>query len=180
MNLAICISHATQERENSVPDRLIELEPCPPCHWQTGWRVFRNSRPAVTPASLANASTKVLNEKHRFVQHAIDLERDERCIGQDDSPSAAGGPHPGNLHSRLRFADSSSAFCRARRAVAQPSLVTCRDRPTASAPGGTSRVMQEPAPTYAPSPMTTGATRVESLPTKAPSPICVRFLWTPS
>jgi len=40
--------------------------------------------------------------------------------------------------------------------------------------------MQEPAPTYAPSPMVMGATRVESEPTKTPLPMVVVCLWTPS
>ena len=39
---------------------------------------------------------------------------------------------------------------------------------TASAPGGTSRVITEPAPTYAPSPTVMGATRLEFVPMKAP------------
>ena len=40
----------------------------------------------------------------------------------------------------------SCIFCRARRAATQPSFVTWCARPTASAPDGTSLVMQEPAP----------------------------------
>ena len=44
------------------------------------------------------------------------------------------------------FHPFSRAFRRARLALAHPSFVTWRPRPTASAPAGTSFVMHEPAP----------------------------------
>src|ERR1035441_2147658 len=54
------------------------------------------------------------------------------------------------IEASLRAAKKNhSVFCifwRACLAAAQPSLVTCRARPTARAPSGTSFVMQEPAP----------------------------------
>ena len=50
----------------------------------------------------------------------------------------------------------------------------------ASAPGGTSFVIDEPAATYAPAPTRTGATSWLSLPMNAPSSITVWFLRTPS
>ena len=52
--------------------------------------------------------------------------------------------------------------------------------PTASLPGGTSWVTTAPAPVFAPSPISTGATSIVSTPTKAPSPIVVRCLCVPS
>src|ERR1700722_5986681 len=68
----------------------------------------------------------------------------------------------------------------ARRAAAQPSLVICRPRATASASAGTSLVMHDPAPMYAPSPIVMGATNVVSLPTKTRLPISVRCFAKPS
>src|SRR5205085_11311413 len=67
-----------------------------------------------------------------------------------------------------------------RRAVAQPSTTRCGTRVSASASGGTSFVIVEPAPTYAPLPMRTGATSCESEPMNAPSSMIVLFLFTPS
>ena len=59
------------------------------------------------------------------------------------------------------------------RAAPRPSRAstTCRARPSARRPAGTSSVMVLPAPMYAPSPIVTGATSVVSLPMNAPSPI---------
>ena len=48
--------------------------------------------------------------------------------------------------------------------------------PTASLPGGTSRVTTAPAPVLAPSPMIRGATIIVSTPMNAPSPIVVAVL----
>ena len=48
--------------------------------------------------------------------------------------------------------------------------------PTASLPGGTSWVTTAPAPVFAPSPISTGATSIVSTPRKTPSPIVVRCL----
>jgi len=64
--------------------------------------------------------------------------------------------------------------------AAQPSRFFCGTRVTASAPSGTSRVIVEPAPTYAPAPTVTGATNWLSLPMNAPAPIEVRCLRSPS
>ena len=80
-----------------------------------------------------------------------------------------------NLSGSHGYGDSKG-LPSARRAVAQPSFVNWRPRATASALAGTSLVMEEPAPMYAPSPIESGATSVELLPTKDPSPICVRCL----
>src|SRR3954451_4964302 len=79
-----------------------------------------------------------------------------------------------------------------------PSMLAWRPRAMPSAPGGTSLTIDDPAATYAPSPILTGATSWLSrpmkapspivpgatswlsLPMKAPSPITVRFLLPPS
>ena len=119
---------------------------------ETGRGVCSSLRRLRFRVGLATASTNVLNEKRSFVQRVIDSIRDERGMphlaappGQRvrDSIRQAGGTF---RHSAFGL-PSVSAFCRARLAVAQPSLVTCRDLPTASAPAGTSRVMHDPAPT---------------------------------
>ena len=68
----------------------------------------------------------------------------------------------------------------ARLRATQPGTFRWRARLTASSPAPTSPVTVEPAPTYAPSATTTGATRVESLPTKLARPTVVRDLVTPS
>ncbi len=72
------------------------------------------------------------------------------------------------------------AACRARRRSTQPSLFSCRARPSASAPGGTGFVIVEPAATYAPAPIWIGATRIESDPMNAPSPMRVSCFFSPS
>ncbi len=56
----------------------------------------------------------------------------------------------------------------------------CFVRDTARAPSGTSRVMVEPAPTYASFPMVTGATISVLLPIKTPSSIVVLYFSLPS
>src|SRR5271165_1273165 len=67
-----------------------------------------------------------------------------------------------------------------RRAAAQPGLFAWRPRAMPSAPAGTFSVITEPAATYAPSPMRTGATNAVSLPMKTRLPIVVGCLATPS
>src|SRR6185369_13014738 len=52
--------------------------------------------------------------------------------------------------------------------------------PTASLPGGTSRVTTAPAPVFAPSPTSIGAMSMVSTPRKAPLPTRVRFFTRPS
>src|SRR5271154_4054530 len=82
-----------------------------------------------------------------------------------------------------RFEDFVGFFAAAssrRRAFAQPSLLTCRPRASASASAGTFSVITEPAATYAPSPTRTGATSAVSLPMKTPLPIFVSYFATPS
>src|SRR2546421_3200088 len=64
--------------------------------------------------------------------------------------------------------------------AAQPGLVVWRLRARPRALGGTFSVIVEPAATYAPSPIFTGATRTESLPTKTRLPMIVGNLFTPS
>src|SRR5437867_13407205 len=64
--------------------------------------------------------------------------------------------------------------------AAQPGLLTWRPRAIANPSEGTFSVMVEPAPTYAPSPTRTGATRAVSLPMKTLFPIDVGYLWKPS
>ena len=62
-------------------------------------------------------------------------------------------------------------------ALRRPSLPRSRaGTPLASAPGGTSRVTTAPAPVYAPSPTSTGATSTVFDPVRTPSPILVRCL----
>ena len=77
---------------------------------------------------------------------------------------------------------SPFGVCRlgASRAAAHPGFTTWRARPRASAPAGTSSVMALPAPTYAPSPMVTGATSVLLLPMNAPASMRVGCLCVPS
>src|SRR4051794_38146363 len=60
----------------------------------------------------------------------------------------------------------------------QPSLFVCRPGAMPSDPAGTSSVMDEPAPTYAPLPTVTGAMSCVSLPIKAPSSMTVWCLFT--
>src|SRR5215471_4890516 len=67
-----------------------------------------------------------------------------------------------------------------RKRFAQPSLIVCLARAIASAPAGTSLVTTVPVPTYAPSPILTGATKAEFDPIKAPLPMSVRCFATPS
>jgi len=57
--------------------------------------------------------------------------------------------------------------------LCQPSTVTCRGRVRVSFCSGASRVMTEPAPMVAPSPMLTGATSALLEPMKASSPMSV-------
>src|SRR5437660_10039768 len=64
--------------------------------------------------------------------------------------------------------------------AAQPGLLTWRPRAIPNPSAGTVSVMVEPAPTYAPSPTRTGATRAVSLPMKTLFPIDVGYLWKPS
>src|ERR1700712_3892476 len=96
------------------------------------------------------------------------MSRCGRCHGATD-PS----PAPADL------ADLSLAVP-ARRRRTQPFTARCRPRATARSPASTSLVTVEPAPTYAPSPILTGATRVEFVPTNAFTPTTVADLLTPS
>src|SRR6267143_3824249 len=68
----------------------------------------------------------------------------------------------------------------ARFSRAHPCFTICRARPITSESSGTSSVTQDAAPTYAPFPTRTGATKVLSLPIKTPSSITVVCLFTPS
>src|SRR5579872_692761 len=68
----------------------------------------------------------------------------------------------------------------ARRAAAQPGLLTWRPRAMARASAGMSSVTVEPAAIYAPSPTVMGATSAESLPTKTRAPMRVGFFLAPS
>src|SRR4051794_23033174 len=83
-----------------------------------------------------------------------------------DGP-AIGGRRPRAHRPRLRLAT-------------QPSLLTCVPREMPRAPGGTSAVIDDPAATYAPAPIRTGAISWLSLPMNAPSSMIVGFLFTPS
>ncbi len=76
----------------------------------------------------------------------------------------------------------SAAFrvIRSRKRLAQPAMPFCSLRSKARLSASTSRVITEPAPTIAPAPITTGATRAVLEPMKAPSPISVRCLPKPS
>jgi len=62
----------------------------------------------------------------------------------------------------------------------QSGLFTWRARPSASAYGGTSSVITDPAATTAWAPMETGATREVLVPMNAPASIIVRCLRRPS
>ena len=90
---------------------------------------------------------------------------------------ASGGGRPGAVRrpDRVYF-----LALPARKAFAQPGMSACRPRANASASGSTSRVMTEPEPTKAPSPIYTGATSAELEPMKAPAPMSVLNLEKPS
>src|SRR5574340_655882 len=83
-----------------------------------------------------------------------------------------------------RFFRLPGAFFSAARArlflLAQPGLFTCRPRAIPRPSAGTFSVIVEPAATYAPSPIFTGATSAESLPMNTLFPIVVGCLWNPS
>src|SRR5580704_4784644 len=81
-----------------------------------------------------------------------------------------------------RFEDLGFLACAnsLRRAAAHPGLFAWRPRAMARASAGTFSVMVDPAATYAPRPMRTGATRAVSLPMKTPSPIVVGCFAKPS
>ena len=68
---------------------------------------------------------------------------------------------------------------RARRVAARGSRIRA-GTPTASLPGGTSWVTTAPAPVFAPSPTSTGATSIVSTPMNAPAPMVVGCLRVPS
>ena len=69
---------------------------------------------------------------------------------------------------------------RSRKRRAQSAIPRCSLRSRARLPASTSRVMTEPAPTIAPSPMLTGATNALFEPMKASAPISVRYFPKPS
>ena len=62
----------------------------------------------------------------------------------------------------------------------KPSIILAVPLSTAREPSGTSFVIVEPAPVYAPLPIFTGATRLVLQPMKASSPITVRNFFSPS
>src|SRR5438876_5089590 len=78
------------------------------------------------------------------------------------------------------FFGFSAAASSRRFFAAPPGLLTWRPRAIANPSVGTLSVMVEPAPTYAPSPTRTGATRAVSLPMKTLFPLDVGYLWKPS
>ena len=88
----------------------------------------------------------------------------------------------GDAHWRVSRAgpDHGRRLRRARNRAAQPSRTSCGARDSASESAGTSFVMTLPDPTYAPSPILTGATSAELEPMKAPAPIMVSCFWAPS
>jgi len=59
-------------------------------------------------------------------------------------------------------------------------MLRCGPALTPSAPDGTSRRITEPAPVYAPSPISTGATSTVLEPMRARAPITVRCFSLPS
>src|SRR5439155_19003258 len=83
----------------------------------------------------------------------------------------AGGRHGAGL--RLDGAHSSDSFSTR---SAYPSTFSCFGRAIPSAPSGTSSVITDPAPVYAPSPTRTGATKELFTPVLARFPISVRCL----
>src|SRR5438874_1630762 len=98
--------------------------------------------------------------------------------GQDAVRARSSGPAavrsrrpPG----RGRAARDQSFLCRA----AYPSLFSWRARATASASGGTSFVMTDPAAVHAPSPTSTGATKAFWTPVLTFLPTLVRAFGCP-
>src|SRR5579859_774702 len=81
---------------------------------------------------------------------------------------------------RLVFFGFSAAANSRRFFEAHPGLFAWRPRAIASASAGTFSVIVEPAATYAPSPIRTGATRALSLPMNTLFPMEVGNLWNPS
>src|SRR6185369_1509083 len=89
-------------------------------------------------------------------------------------PACAAGPAGDGC--RARLAAAAAAVPGLDRST-HPSMVRCRPCVMASAPGATSSRMTDPAPVYAPSPTTTGATSTVSLPILTSEPTTVRCLW---
>src|SRR5207245_5152707 len=81
---------------------------------------------------------------------------------------------------REYFFGFSAAATSRRFLAAHLGLLTWRPRAIPKLCAGTFSVIVEPAATYAPSPIRTGATRTESLPMKTPLPIWVGCFWKPS
>src|SRR5205823_5074345 len=88
----------------------------------------------------------------------------------DRARVARGGARRKTELAERRFWRHRCYFFSARRFFAHSGLTTCWARPRPSESAGTGAVITDPAPTYAPSPTSIGATRVELLPMKAPSP----------
>src|SRR4029450_11865902 len=78
------------------------------------------------------------------------------------------------------FASSPSCAFDSLAVLVYPSMFSCSGREIPRAPGGTSRVITDPAPVYAASPTFTGATNAVSTPIRTWSPITVRCLRNPS
>src|ERR1700687_636051 len=84
------------------------------------------------------------------------------------------------LRGRALLLECSTAANSRRLREAQRGLLTCRPRAMPKPSGGTFSVIVEPAATYAPSPIRTGASRVVSLPMKTPRPMVVGCFPKPS
>src|SRR5262245_40573956 len=98
----------------------------------------------------------------------------------DQDAEHVGGERRGSYFFLARLSAAARAFSFARSGVARPFFVTCRARPKATAPAGTSSVITLPAVTLAPRPMRTGATSALLEPMNAPGPTTVRHLPKPS
>ena len=112
-------------------------------------------------------------------RHEERLEEDQDRDDEDDSEHGqADATSSGSGASAARSSETGSD-----RAPSSAGRRCSRMRagtPTASLPGGTSRVTTDPAPVTAPSPTLIGARRMVSEPMKAPSPIFVLCLRRPS
>ena len=129
---------------------------------------------ALDAAALLVALVDELLEAAAADRDERDLGRREDAVEQDqddDDPELdEGAAQAGPPSRRLSAPDRLGARGSRMRA----------GTPTASLPGGTSRVTTAPAPVRAPSPISRGATIIVSTPMNAPSPIVVRCLAVPS
>ena len=111
----------------------------------------------------------------RSAARASGFDRPEKTMSRFCGVSASARPIVSSAL-RSRSARAPEASAQSFRFPPRPSLFTCFARAIASAPGGTSSVITEPAAIHASSPIDTGATNVLSTPVLTLLPIVVRCL----